>query len=630
MIRTCRVVLVFALAAGAAVTAQQPARDNVVAAKGTASISGIVFEAGEPRRPARRVRVTLNSLERTAPGQTITTDDNGTFNFSGLPAGRFELQAFKPAWLRASFGAARPDRTGTPIVVKDGEAVTQITMTIVRGGVISGAVLDTRGRPVPGMSVRVLRLAYNGVTGERTLSTPSGSSVSALTDDRGEYRAYGLPPGSYFVLVPPPSPGGRSNDPIRQLTSEQVRQALQSARSTTSTAPGAATSAPVITRASHITYAPIFHPGTTDVATAVAVPLSLSEQRSGIDVTIQLVPTATISGTITSPTGQLPPMLQVRLVPTGPQPEMLAGAGLRGVTAQIRPDGTFVFPGVAPGNYVVRAMVGWSRTGPSAGPTQWAASDVSVNGDDLSVHLALQPGVPVTGRVVFEGTQPPTPAELQGLAFTLMPPASGGELQSLGGGGKVDASGLFVFPNVVPDLYRYAYTWGASSAGDKWTIKSAVANGREAFEAPLRVLPNEPVEWTITFTDRPATLTGGLQEEGGRAATEYYILVFSTNRAHWTPGSRRIRMTRAGSDGTYTVKGLPAGEYFLAALLDLETGEWNDPTLLDRLVKSSVRVILRDGETTTQHFRMGGGNAEGMVRGGMYAWRHGRRAPGSQ
>ena len=83
-------------------------------------------------------------------------------------------------------------------------------------------------------------------------------------------------------------------------------------------------------------------------------------------------------------------------------------------------------------------------------------------------------------------------------------------------------------------------------------------------------------------------------------------LVFPADRAHWTPGSRRIRMTRPASDGTFTVRGLPPGEYFLAAPLDLETGEWNDPALLDQLVKSSVTVTLREGETTTQNYRMGG------------------------
>ena len=147
----------------------------------------------------------------------------------------------------------------------------------------------------------------------------------------------------------------------------------------------------------------------------------------------------------------------------------------------------------------------------------------------------------------------------------LQAPGAGGQLQTFGGHGKVDAEGRFSFPSVEPDSYRFAHTWNVSSARDKWVIKSATANGREAFEAPLRVNAGEPVEWTITFTDTPTTLTGLFQDRGGRAATEYYILAFSSDRKHWTPGSRRIRMTRPATDGAFTFKGLLPGEYFLVA-----------------------------------------------------------------
>jgi hypothetical protein len=65
-------------------------------------------------------------------------------------------------------------------------------------------------------------------------------------------------------------------------------------------------------------------------------------------------------------------------------------------------------------------------------------------------------------------------------------------------------------------------------------------------------------------------------------------------------------MTRPATDGTFTLKGLPPGDYLLAALLDLENGEWNDPTVLESLAPSSVKVTLREGETTRQNYRMGG------------------------
>lgn len=597
-----RVIVAISLTVAAGAAAGQQPRDVNRVTAGTASISGTVLVDGDPDRPARRVRVTLTDAAHTVPGQTTTTDDRGGFAFRGLPAGRFELQAFKNAYLRASYGASRPDRTGTPVVVREGEAVANLAMAIVRGGVITGSVRDLRDRPVPGMNVRVLRLGYNAVTGERTVSTPSSGSIT-VTDDRGEYRAFGLPPGNYLVLVPAPSPG-RGNEPIRRLTTAEVRQALQAAGSSTSPTRGAAAAPPPLV-AARVNAAPVFHPGVTEIGSASIVPLGLGEERTGIDIAIQLVPTATITGTISSPSGALPAMLSARLVPAGPQTDMLAGAGLRGITTQVQADGKYVFTGIAPGSYTLKALVGWGRGAAPTGPTHWASADVQVAGEDLSVDLTLEPGVPVSGRVVFEGS-PPSPSELQSLSFSLVPLGSGGQAQAFGGG-RVGAEGRFRFANVVADAYRFVTTWSAPGASEKWTIKSSVANGREALDAPLRVNANEPVEWIVTFTDTPATLTGTLVNPGGRAATEYYILVFSSDRTHWTPGSRRIRMTRPATDGSFTVRGLPPGVYFLAAPLDLENGEWNDPALLEQLVKSSVAVTLREGEVTTRNYRMGGG-----------------------
>ena len=234
---------------------------------------------------------------------------------------------------------------------------------------------------------------------------------------------------------------------------------MQAARAGASTAPvkpGQPSLPPSSTR---VNYAPIFHPGATDIGAAAPIALGVSEERAGVDVTIQLVPTATISGTISSPSGALPQLLSVRLVPAGPQTEMLAGAGLRGLSAQPRPDGTYVFTGVAPGTYTVKASVGGGRGAAPNTPTQWAAADVTVSGQDLDVPLMLQPGVAINGRVVFEGSQP-TAADLQALSFGLVPPGSGGQVQN-GGGGRVDAEGRFTFAGVIPDTYHFVTTWNA-------------------------------------------------------------------------------------------------------------------------------------------------------------------------
>jgi hypothetical protein len=612
--RPAAVALVIACLFAAAAGPQQVRDNTPPVAAGTASISGAVLLDGTTKRPARRARVTLTSVERASPGRTTTTDDRGAFSFHGVPAGRFELQAFKAGYLRASYGASRPNRAGTPIVVTEGQTIADLAMTMARGGVITGVVRDARGRPLPGVAVRVLKLGYHPVTGERTLAAQSTASTST-TDDRGEYRAYGLPPGGYLVLVPGPPAAGRSgfsgSDDIRPLTADDVRRALQMAQARTPAAAIAAPAAGATVAPStpvRVSYAPVFHPGVTNIGAAATIALGVSEERTGVDVTVELVPTATISGKVTSPSGDLPQGLSIRIVPAGADAPMLAGAGLRGSSTQPAADGSYVMANVAPGTYTIKATInlGGGRGGvpvPNA-PTMWAAADVQVSGQDLEVPLTLQPGVPINGRVVFEGSQP-SPAELPTLSFQLLPPGSAGTALWTGGG-RVDAEGRFTFASVPPDTYQVVARWTTPGAEDRWTIKSSTANGRDAFESPLRIDPGPPVEWTVTFTDRPSSLTGMLQDRGGRAAADYFIVVFSSDRTHWTAGSRRVRMTRPATDGTYAARGLPAGEYFVAALTDLEAGEWNDPALLDQLARSAAKVVLRDGETTKQDFQIGG------------------------
>ncbi len=600
------VVAGLACAGAASLTEARQQQRDVTAAPpaGTASIAGTVFLAGETKPPARKARVTLTNLAQSTPGQTATTDENGAFLFTGLPAGRFEIQAVKAAYLRASYGASRPERAGTPVVVKDGQAVAGLTLTMVRGGVITGTVRDQRSRPAANLPVRVLKVGYRALTGERTVGLPN-AGASIVTDDRGVYRAYGLPPGAYLVLADLDLLSTHGQGPletdIRVLSSADLQRAMQAARAGAIMSPPNASSTAPATR---MNYASVFHPGVTDIAAAATIPLGAGEERSGVDISIQLSPTASVHGTVRDPSGPLPSPLSVSLIPAGPYIEMLAGAGIRGFSKNVGADGTFSFQGVPPGQYTATTQAGRGGRGSPYELQRWAKADITVNGGDLNVSLELKPGVPIAGRVVFEGTKPPDPADLQKLSFRLLPLGSGGQLLSIGGG-QVDGEGHFTFPAVVPNVYQFTYLWPAPTT-DRWTLKSSVVNGKDAYESPLTITPDDNLEWTLTFTDAPTTLTGIFQDRSGRAATDYYLVIFATDRSRWTPGSRRIRTLRPATDGTFVAKGLPAGEYYLAALTDLDSGESNDPTLLEQLAKTAATVVLREGETRNQDFRIGG------------------------
>jgi len=61
---------------------------------------------------------------------------------------------------------------------------------------------------------------------------------------------------------------------------------------------------------------------------------------------------------------------------------------------------------------------------------------------------------------------------------------------------------------------------------------------------------------------------------------------------------------RPASDGRFSVADLPAGDYLIAALTDVEPDEWKRAEFLGQLVAAGVKVTIRDGERTVQDLRL--------------------------
>ena len=87
----------------------------------------------------------------------------------------------------------------------------------------------------------------------------------------------------------------------------------------------------------------------------------------------------------------------------------------------------------------------------SSNSDQWGQLELAVAGKDLSeVALALQPGMTLSGRVVFEGAAPPdSVADLGVPARRPRPDAMGGAIPT----GHATSAGTFILTGVVPGLY---------------------------------------------------------------------------------------------------------------------------------------------------------------------------------
>jgi hypothetical protein len=109
---------------------------------------------------------------------------------------------------------------------------------------------------------------------------------------------------------------------------------------------------------------------------------------------------------------------------------------------------------------------------------------------------------------------------------------------------------------------------------------------------------------TVTFTEALNEINGTLTTEQGAAVTELTVIAFSTDPTFWRPQSRQIATARPDQTGRFRIRGLPAGDYYLAAVDPAQQGEWYDPSYLDEHRVNAAQVSLGEGETKTQDFKV--------------------------
>jgi uncharacterized protein (DUF2141 family) len=545
-------------------------RDTTLAIRPTAVLSGVVLSDDEAQKPVRRARVTCAGGDSSA---TAITDDRGRFRFSGLRAGRYTLSATKDAWVPTSYGAKRPMRPGSAIPLADGQNAT-VVLRMLPGSVITGVVLDHANQPAAQTTVNAMR--YVMQNGERRLA-PAG--IGGVTDDRGVYRIFGLPPGDYVIRAAQSASFNASPGELRVIDPRGERT---------------------------VSFAPTFYPGTAIATQAAAISIGRGEERAGVDFTLQLVPTARVEGSVALPDGTpAPGGTQVNLL-AAPQ---VGGGGPPGLrSTRVGNDGAFTFSDVSPGVYTVLARASVAGSHHDAGPmTVWASTEIAVDGEPISgLSLGLQPGMMVSGQVRFDGARMKPPADLSAIRVSLTPVQAEGTVAFSPGTNGIDAQGRFTISGVTPGRYRLNASFPGSGRPGGWHLRSAIVSGQDTLDVPFTVSSQSISGASIVFTDRLADLTGVVHNAAGGAPNEFTVILFSADQTHWLPRARRIQAMRPSADGAYAFRGLPAGEYHLAAIDDVEPGEWFDPAFLQRLLPMAMKLTVGEGERKVQDIRLGG------------------------
>jgi hypothetical protein len=532
---------------GRPLRAQQPP-PRAEAPRGTSIIRGQIL-AADNGTPIRRAQVRINAPE-VRESRVATTDAQGHFEIKELPAGRYTMSASKGGFVTLQYGQRRPSESGTPIELGDGQTLEKIAIALPRGSVLGGRITDEFGEPVANANVSAWRFGYAG--GARRMM-PAGPNSRDSTDDQGQFRLFGLPPGEYYV-------------------SATLRTGGPDVTETTGELSG---------------YAATYYPGTTNVAEAARVTLAVSQENTGVSFGLIAMRLVRVSGQVITSAGGPAASGMVLLIPAGAngRPAMTTQQG--GANYRIDQTGMFRMANVAAGRYLLQARSGGRDS------VEIARMDLVVGAEDVNgLTLVTAPGASITGSVVSDTGEPFDfrPAQLQIAARPGSPDAMMGQGA---GGSRVGDDWSFALRNLTDSVLIRT----APPAG--WTLKSVALNGQDITDMPMEFAPGQAVSgMQVVLTKKVTTLSGLVTDAKGNPVLDATVVVFPSDEKLWTYQSRFIRAARPDQDGRYQMTALPGLEdYLVVALQGLEDGQAGDPEFLASIRDSGTRLGIGDGET---------------------------------
>jgi hypothetical protein len=503
--------------------------------KGTSAFRGRVLDA-DSNQPLRKATVIAFSDTVRLTWATLT-DADGRYELKDLPAGQYAVSATKVNYTWVARESDRTPGIGAPVTVVDGQAIDGLDLKLQRAGVITGRILDEFNEPVAGVQVAVVRL--QSVQGQRRLVF----GRSTTTNDIGEFRLFGLPPGEWYLEA--------------SLNSVEWRD-----------------------RSERSVYVETYYPGTGNLAEARKLTIGPGQVLSTLAMTLRPVRAARISGIAYDSQGL--PLPQANVI-------AISALTFAGAQTQAGVDGSFVLGAVPPGEYTLRA--GRSL---ALAESETAMVHLAVTGDDIAgVALIAAPPSRLRGRVLLNSTTgtTPRPSTVRITAYMV----DGGQGRTW----MVDGGQAFA---TVKDDSTFEITLPQGHAvirlteTPEWRVKRVRLNGidvtEHGFDVPARgVQSNLDVELTNTVTQ-----LSGIVATAGRDRTRNSVIVFAQDPTLWGFPSRYVAQAPADRDSLYRMR-LTPGRYYAIALADVDQNEWNTQEFLETLGDRAVALSIDEGES---------------------------------
>src|SRR5688572_20603508 len=534
-------------------------------------------------------------LAPTPVSLTATTNAEGRFQIQNVPAGEYRVYATRETgYVPGEFGQRSPTGEGLPLVVEAGQRHSGVRLSMALVGSISGRVVNAAGEPAEYARMGLVREAYRD--GVRSWAF----AQTALTDDRGEFRFYSLPPGKYFVSA---AYWDNRSTRVPQSSEPSVypnRFAGQQTYSAPMVIHRATESGEIVEEV----VGPVYFPGTPEIARAKAIPLRMGENVQGISFSIASGTTAgrKVRGLVVNATTGVPAgAALVRLIPREPP-----GQTLTIPAATAGTEGSFEVAGVLPIAYSVIVSV----TGATADPRQATAHSgyavIDAGRSDVNgLKLVAAPGVDVPWRASFdEGMDD---AAISRLRITLVRdpdiigPRPVGGVISAGWTGIPDGfltppsqpvpSGGFALRGVAFGDYRVSVAGLPPGA----YLKSVRLGNRDVLRDGVSILGQIDSPLEIILGKTGGQVEGRVVNRGKEPERNVPVVLVPVNR------TRRDLYQKKSTDlnGRYRFDGVMPGQYKVFAWEDVLSGAWHDMEFLRTYENRGVTVDVAVGSPAT-------------------------------
>ena len=139
------------------------------------------------------ITITRNGQQELSGEPDAVTDGGGRFSIRNAAPGAYTIRAARPGYLAPVKDGVELEEGGSKknITIELDRPLT-VDLTLSAASALGGRVFDPLGRPADGATVEAILVAADGTTKR---------AGSATSDDRGQYRVWGLAPGKYKLAV---------------------------------------------------------------------------------------------------------------------------------------------------------------------------------------------------------------------------------------------------------------------------------------------------------------------------------------------------------------------------------------------------------------------------------------------